>query len=373
MQVLTEQDATALIESIRGGSALPTQWFSDPAIFAAELENIHRKAWHYVGHVGELATEGDVIVRDVARVPVVLSRAVDGAIHGHINICRHRGYPVVVADGNQRVLSCHYHGWTYALDGALQNAPRSDGTDDFDPSDYGLVPVQVETWGPMIWVNVDRDGPSLHEWIPGMNDMLLAHGCDVTQYTFGLRSSWDIDANWKVFQDNTIECYHCATTHPEFARAVKMNPKTQELGIGGDNWIHHRLRFRDGVDEGVTYKRPADPDAPFYYHYNWIFPTTYLQHSGKGFDIGSVNVLAVDKIRFTHTWFMPRDTPAEQVALGQKYLDRDPTIHQDVDICNKVQAGHATGVAPTGRSFTEPEFLLSHFHERIVEMLRVSV
>jgi choline monooxygenase len=270
---------------------------------------------------------------------------------------------VVVEDGNQRVLSCHYHGWSYELDGALKHAPRSAGDERFEPSAFGLVPVQVETWGPMIWVNVDSDGPSLHEWIPGMNDMLLERGCDVTEYTFGVRSTWDIDANWKVFQDNTIECYHCPTTHPEFARAIRMNPKTQELGVGGDNWIHHRLQFREGIDEGLTFK-------PGYYHYNWIFPTTYLQHSGKGFDVGSVNVLAVDKIRFTHTWFMPADTPADQVALGQKILDRDPTIHQDVDICNKVQAGHATGIAPTGRSLREPEFLLSHFHERIVEMMK---
>jgi hypothetical protein len=66
---------------------------------------------------------------------------------------------------------------------------------------------------------------------------------------------------------------------------------------------------------------------------------------------------------------MPPDTPADQVELGQRFLDHDPTIHQDVDICNKVQAGHATGVAPTGRSFSEPEFLLTHFHKRIVEMV----
>jgi phenylpropionate dioxygenase-like ring-hydroxylating dioxygenase large terminal subunit len=361
-------DTAGLLDAIRGGSALPTEWFTDPSIFTAELEKIHRKAWHYVGHVGELANAGDVIVRDVARVPIVLTRDESGAIRGHVNICRHRGYPVVTEDGNQRALKCHYHGWSYGLDGALKNAPRSAGDDAFDPAAFGLVPVQVEVWGPMIWVNTDRAGPSLHEWIPGMNDILLARGCDVTQYEFGIRSSWEIDANWKVFQDNTIECYHCPTTHPEFARGIKMNPKTQELGVGGDNWIHHRLQFRDGVDEGVTFKRPTD-GSPFYYHYHWIFPTTYLQHSGKGFDIGSVNVLAVDKIRFTHTWFAPRNTPSEVIEFGQRILDADPTIHQDVDICNKVQAGHATGVAPTGRSLVEPEFLLTHFHQRIVELI----
>jgi hypothetical protein len=66
---------------------------------------------------------------------------------------------------------------------------------------------------------------------------------------------------------------------------------------------------------------------------------------------------------------MPPDTPDDVRELGHRFLVHDPTIHQDVDICQKVQAGHATGVAPTGRSFTEPEFLLTHFHERIVQMV----
>ena len=368
MFTLGDSDAKALIDSIQHGSALPTEWFSDPSIFTAELERIHRKAWHYVAHLGELAEAGDVIVRDVARVPLVISRTAQGVIAAHVNICRHRGYPVVTEDGNQRALQCHYHGWTYELDGSLKAAPRSASTDDFDGGDFGLVPVQVETWGPMVWVNVDRSAPPLHEWIAGMNAMLVERGCDVTQYVFGFSNVWIIDANWKVFQDNTIECYHGPTTHPEFARAVVMSPAKQELGIGGPNWIHHRIPFRDGVEEGPTYKPPAD-GSPFYYHYNWIFPTTYLQHSGKGFDIGSINVLAVDKIRFTHTWFAPPGTPPDQIAFGQRILDADPTIHQDVDICNKVQAGHATGVAPTGFSLSEPEFLLRHLQTRIVEMI----
>ncbi len=365
---MTGDEATALIESIRAGNALPTEWFSDPAIFRSELEKIHRKAWHYVAHVGEVAAPGDVIVRDVALVPVVISRTEDGAIAGHINICRHRGYPVVAEDGNQRVLQCHYHGWTYELDGSLKHAPRSSPVDNFVPGDFGLVPVQVATWGPMIWVNVDRDAPPLNDWIGGMNELLLERGCDVTQYTYGFHNDWIIDCNWKVFQDNTIECYHCPTTHPEFARAVVMAPSKQELGVGGPNWIHHRIPFRSGVEEGPTYKRPENGD-PFWYHYNWIFPTTYLQHSGKGFDIGSINVLGVDQIRFRHIWFMPPDTPEPDRALGHKYLVGDPTIRQDVDICQRVQANHATGVAPQGRMLAEPEFLLQHLQQRIVEMI----
>ena len=95
-----------------------------------------------------------------------------------------------------------------------------------------------------------------------------------------------------------------------------------------------------------------------------------MQHSGKGFDIGSISVLDVDRIRFRHVWFMPPGHAGRSGrAAARSTSTRDPTIHQDVDICNRVQAGHATGIAPTGRMFTEPEFLLQHFQQRIVEMV----
>ena len=42
------------LDAIDAGYALPTQWYRDPAIFALELERIHRRAWHFATHVGDL-------------------------------------------------------------------------------------------------------------------------------------------------------------------------------------------------------------------------------------------------------------------------------------------------------------------------------
>jgi hypothetical protein len=40
--------------SIDAGFLLPTRWYSDPAIFRAELERIHHRAWHFATHAGDL-------------------------------------------------------------------------------------------------------------------------------------------------------------------------------------------------------------------------------------------------------------------------------------------------------------------------------
>src|SRR6185295_17054000 len=90
---LSAMDAEQLHRDIDAGFLLPTQWYSDPAIFQAELERIHRRAWHFATHSGDLPAPGDVYIRTLAGVPIVLVRAADNTIRGFINICRHRGHP----------------------------------------------------------------------------------------------------------------------------------------------------------------------------------------------------------------------------------------------------------------------------------------
>ena len=65
------------------------------------------------------------------------------------------------AKGNRKSLQCRYHGWTYGLDGTLRACPEMEETEDFRKEDFGLMPVRVETWGPFVFVNLDRSAPPL--------------------------------------------------------------------------------------------------------------------------------------------------------------------------------------------------------------------
>ena len=52
------------------------------------------------------------------------------------NVCRHRGSEVVLeCAGNRKTLQCHYHGWTYNLDGTLRTAPRENEQPSFAKED----------------------------------------------------------------------------------------------------------------------------------------------------------------------------------------------------------------------------------------------
>jgi phenylpropionate dioxygenase-like ring-hydroxylating dioxygenase large terminal subunit len=356
-----------LLEAIEAGQTVPSSWYTDPAVFKREQEAILRTSWHYVTDTSSLPERGSRFRWDIGGVPIVLVRDLEGAIRGFVNICRHRAHPVVMDDQCRNTLQCHYHGWTYDLDGSLRNAPRSKEEPAFDPAPLGLVPIQVHVWGPMVWVNLSQGAPAFDDYTEGLKALLQSRGCRVEDHELAFGHEWIVDCNWKVLLDNSIECYHCPTAHPELSRALVMDPEKQELVIGGRNWIYHLIPFRDGVPDGITLQRDANGELTYFF--NYVFPAAYVQYTGKGFDVGSVQAIAVDKVRWRHLAFLPKDTPAEVRAAGQRALAQEPTITQDVAICGRVQAAHESGFAPPGNLLPRSEHLLTHYYKRIVELV----
>jgi phenylpropionate dioxygenase-like ring-hydroxylating dioxygenase large terminal subunit len=354
----TERDLAGWVDE---GRALPSWCYTDRAFFEREQQRVLRRSWHYAAHTGQLADVGDQLPLWVAGVPLVLVNTGEGGVRGFVNICRHRAHQVVLEPRNRQLLRCLYHGWCYDLDGSLRRAPRSEFEADFEPADLGLLPVQTATWGPTIWVNVDADGPSFAEWTAGLPEVVRSNGVDVEAHIYAYELEWSIAVNWKVFLDNAIECYHCPTCHPELSRVIEMDPRLQELSTGGRFWSTHMIPFRrSDARDGVDPKR---------YYFHWIFPTTYFQYAGDGFDVGTVDVRGVDQIVFRHIIFAPADLDPADMAERRQRDEANPTISQDVAICERVQRAHQSGVAPPGRLLLGSEWLLLHYQRVLVEMM----
>ena len=163
-------DVDAVERQLRENRSFPIHTYYDPDVYEFELEAIFHRRWQYFGLLERVANPGDVLVGMVGRVPVVVTRDKDGSLHGFVNICRHRGFRVV-EDDTQRcnLLVCRYHKWAYKLNGELAGAPDSDKEPDFDPSVLSLVPVRVDTWGPAIFVNPDKDAGPLRDHFPNLD------------------------------------------------------------------------------------------------------------------------------------------------------------------------------------------------------------
>ncbi len=208
-------------------------------------------------------------------------------INSFHNVCRHHAAAVAHGHGHCSSFVCPYHGWTYGmvtvasdvgcclecfacavcaqgcasvctkemctcvcmqmyiypeklpnpqtptcytgLDGRLLKATRLRGIEHFKASQHGLVPLDVDTWGPFVFVRPQRsmhthvqhkdsdhshnDNTNDHNPTANTVSTWLGEGSDAA-LECGLRSmsdmqlvgerTWHVDCNWKVFCDNYL-------------------------------------------------------------------------------------------------------------------------------------------------------------------------
>ena len=183
---------------------LPYSWYADPAIAAAERDQIFRCSWQYAGHTGELGGPGSMFPTQVGGLPVVVVLDREGELRAFLNVCRHRGTVLVNEPQARGTIQCPYHAWTYGLDGALRGAPRSKEEPGFEMEELGLVPVQVDTWGPFVLVNPDTDAPGLDAALGSLPESVAENGLDVDSLRFHHRVSYEVRANWKIAIENYL-------------------------------------------------------------------------------------------------------------------------------------------------------------------------
>src|ERR1700733_5751295 len=130
-------------EALTSGARIHGSLYRDQAIFEREFDAIWHKVWVYLGHESEIPGQGDYVVRQIGRQPVILIRGDDGEVRVFFNRCRHRGNLLCHRDrGTAETLKCPYHGWTYARSGQLL-APTFEEAygGDLSHAEFSLTPV----------------------------------------------------------------------------------------------------------------------------------------------------------------------------------------------------------------------------------------
>ncbi len=221
--------------------------YHDAGYHSGELEALWRRSWVCVGLVEEVASTGDVIVRDVGGRSVIVTRDRQQRLHGFQNVCRHRGARLVTHDQTLKAgrFRCPYHAWAYGLDGACLGTPLFEGSDiphdqqaifdmsdvkAFDKADYGLLPVRVDVWGPLLFVNVDADAVPLAVWLGDLPARFANY--DLAGWGSRFAKTYEIDANWKLVAENFMEYYHLPWVHPELVKVSRMEDHYRYQGPG---------------------------------------------------------------------------------------------------------------------------------------------
>src|SRR5947209_6528423 len=154
---------TTALSQASFASTLPGRYYYDPAIYEREQERIFSRMWVCVGRVEAFPQPGAYQTVTVGQESIIVVRNKDGVLNAFLNVCRHRGARLCTeATGHLKgSIQCRYHAWTYGLDGRLIGAPNVLHDGYFDRARYGLVPVRLEVWEGLIWLNLADEPPAV--------------------------------------------------------------------------------------------------------------------------------------------------------------------------------------------------------------------
>ncbi len=232
-----KHDLSQLIAAHKPNYSLERPFYTDPEIFAADLEHIFYRDWLFAIPACELEKPGSYVTHQVGDYRVILVRIYDGTIQAFHNTCRHRGSVLCkAAKGNAPKLVCPYHQWTYELDGSLLWA-RDMGAD-FDATEHGLKPVYCRELAGLVYICLADEAPDFDEFAKLAGPYLEAHDLQNTRVAH--ESTIIEKGNWKLVWENNRECYHCGGNHPALCRTYPEDPLV--TGIGEDASPPHLLK-----------------------------------------------------------------------------------------------------------------------------------
>jgi len=143
-----------------GDMRVPAQVYYSRAFHDLEVEQLWKRGWQLACHEDELPNVGDHVVYDIASLSFLLVRTGEGAddIKAYRNACLHRGRKLRECDGKgAKVLRCAFHGWSWKLDGELNEIPCQWDLPSVDPETYGLPEAQVAPHRRYAFLNPDLD------------------------------------------------------------------------------------------------------------------------------------------------------------------------------------------------------------------------
>jgi choline monooxygenase len=352
---------------------IPSLWYFDPEIYGAECASVFGRTWQAAGRLDQVSQPGTFLTTEVAGEPILVVRDLDGVLQAFHNVCRHRAARVAhEAGGKVTRLRCRYHGWTYDLTGRLRGTPEFDGVENFRREDEGLRALEVDTWGPLVWVRQqratghDRPRAPLAEFLSPLPQRSSTLGLD--RLRFVERRSYDLACNWKVYVDNYLDGgYHVNTIHPGLAGVL--------------DYTHYRTEVLGNTSVQMSPLRPPDPGhdntsaaqvrSGDYAYYWWVFPSFMVNIYQGIMDTNVVLPLGPDRCRVVFDFFFA-DTEGDEARkfIANSLAVAEQIQLEDVGICEDVQKGLASSSYRTGRFSVRREIAGYHFHRLLARQLQ---
>jgi choline monooxygenase len=333
---------TSEIADIDQGFGLPSRFYVSPEIFAIERREIFAKTWQFGAHRSEIAAPRSYTVAKIGEFEVLITCDQRGENHAMRNVCIHRGAQLVDCAGHNAVLRCPYHSWSYELDGRLRAAPGFEQDPRIKPGESRLVQVKFETFGPLIFVNVNGGHDSVSQVIAPISDVAAPW----SDLKFHETRRYAYDCNWKIALENSLECYHCPVLHPGFNSLIDTQNYSCEIyefcAIAGGTRRGNVHRVGNRIYASATEEGASDVQTYFIWPNLWLltYPGPANLVVARWFPDG------IDRSYCLRSFYFGDDFLQEKRA---EFIDYVELIQkQDLKICAEVYRNICSGAFERG-------------------------
>lgn len=241
--------------------------------FTDEKQRLLEPAWHLAGTLADLKEHGDFVTLDLLGRAIQL-RNFDGEVVALSNVCAHRHCLLREASrGSDRGLVCPYHGWEFGPDGRTRRIPSPKNFTPVDREADALPVYRLERCGQLLFICLDAKANSLEQQLGPL--FALCEERFGPEWRATLSMEIDLEVNWKVPVENSLEAYHLAQVHP---RTLGEDPgeerSVHEIGDGFTSFSTTHFSSKSRLDrilhglEKAILRTLGRPHQGRYFHHH---------------------------------------------------------------------------------------------------------
>lgn len=350
----------------------PEEYTSDDHL-DKEMGALFHDSWQFVGTLTDIPNDGDYFTFELFGKPLIIWNK-DGEIHAFLNVCPHRFAMLThnKCGHSKERLCCQYHGWEFDDTGNTRKIPDARSFKPMKQGELGLVKYHTELAGRLIFVNLSENPPPLQEQLgPGYEEAQELFGMDRRLF---LSLDYEVECNWKIKIENSLESYHVDYIHPATFRAT---PEAEicfhELEEGWTTYTTTQKAVRK-IDDFLNHlvHRLARKDFDDEYKHSHYYPSMMYGKMGLFTFAETVFPVTPHRTRIIAKFFIYSGEPGR---LGSYLLYRglrnwgkkfwSIVAEEDTSVMPDIQKGMISGQQPSRGLISIREERLFHFQEYI--------
>ena len=190
------------------------------------------------------------------------------------------------------------------------------------------------------------------------------------------QTTYEVEANWKLFFHNYSECYHCPNVHPHLNKLTPYKNTENDLDegpvLGGPMWMSNPegSMTMHGGRCAAPFAELSDAERGRVFYYT-LFPGAFLSFHPDYVLVHRAKALAIGRTQIVCDWYFHPEAIAAPGFDPQPAIDFwDLTNRQDWQLCTDAYKGVSSRAWEPG-PYSELESQLAAFDRQYLRALGV--